>query len=43
MIPKVGGDVLFVNGRFRGEEGRIKSINFDKYCVDVTLTTGEFK
>ncbi len=37
VIPAVGKKVLVVNGKHRGEEGTLKSIDVDSFCAVVSL------
>ena len=37
VIPQVGGRVVLVNGRGRGQEGTVQSIHEDKYCCDIRI------
>jgi DNA/RNA-binding protein KIN17 len=37
VIPSAGGEVLIVNGRFRGEVGVLRGIEEDKFCAVVQL------
>lgn len=43
VIPSKGGRLLLVNGPHVGEEGRLLSIDVDKYTVTLELTTGANK
>ena len=37
VIPRVGGQVLIVNGRGRGHTAVVRAIHEDKYCCDVAI------
>jgi hypothetical protein len=39
VIPKPGGAVLFVNGRYRGSQGVVHELLVDKYKAVVVLDT----
>lgn len=39
VIPAVGGDVLVVNGRCRGERGTLLSLDTDAFAASVRITT----
>lgn len=43
VIPAVGRKVIIVNGAYRGEEAELLSVNFEKFCVKVKITTGSYK
>ena len=36
----IGRDVLIVNGRFRGERGKLVSLQADKFSATIRLTSG---
>ncbi len=37
VIPGVGRPVLVVNGRYRGEDGTLESIDVDNFCAEIRL------
>ena len=40
VIPQIGGKVMIVKGRHRGEEGTLVEVNFDKYYGTVKRGNG---
>merc|ERR1712166_150974 len=43
VIPNPGGDVIVVNGAYRGSQGRVKELDLDKYKVIVEITHGAYQ
>jgi len=41
VVPQVGSAVLIVNGRCRGEEARLLSIDQESFCVSLKIDGGE--